>query len=81
MRRSIRALGSNAGQCLFSGIANEKQAAQIAARLARDGYDGPVTFGPFADRDEAVRFTDCRYGGFVYDDRVNRASLCGPWLP
>lgn len=49
--------------------------------VVREGIDEPVTFGPFKTREEADMFVRSPWGGFVYDDRINRASRCGPWLP
>lgn len=49
--------------------------------VVRDGLAGPVTYGPFDTEDEADAFANSPHGGFVYDDRANRSSACGPWLP
>lgn len=59
--------------------ANHRQSERVWM-VWREGYSGPVTFGPFATRQEAEAFTQTR-GGYVYDAIENQKSNCGPWLP
>lgn len=40
-----------------------------------------ASFGPFPSKDAAEEFADKIPGAYAYDDIVNRASLCGPWIP
>jgi hypothetical protein len=44
------------------------------------GQETP-TFGPFGSEQLANEFAALQDGHLVYDDAVNRASLCGPWRP
>ena len=50
----------------------------VAGTPYEQGCDTP-TFGPFKNREEAVKFAGVNKNYHVYDDVKNRKSLCGPW--